>query len=82
MPKRLIETQPKQEISQIEIKQLKTFENILPNLLLANPSFESDKKNKINDYVYFTPISKGKKTNFFHQNQKRRRILEMDVKRN
>ena len=46
MTKRQIENQPKQGISQIEIKQLKTLENVLPNILLAIPSSESDKKCK------------------------------------
>ena len=76
MPKRQIESQPKQEISQIEIKQLKTLENVLPNILLTISSSESDKKDKtkkMNDYIYFTPISKGEKRNFFPSKPKKKK---------
>ena len=67
MTRRQIENQPKQEISQIEIKQLKTLENVLPNILLTIPSSESDKKykKKMNDYIHFTPISRCEKKKFF-----------------
>ena len=46
MPKRQIKSQPKQEISQIEITQFKSLENVLPNILLTISSNESDKKDK------------------------------------
>ena len=76
MPKRQIENQPKQEISQIEVKQLKTLENVLSNILLAISSSESDKNfkaKKMNDYIYFTPISKGEKRNFFPSKPKKKK---------
>ena len=63
MPKRLIENQPRQEISQIEIKQLKTLENALPN-----------KEKYMNDYIFYTPISKGNKRNFFPSKPKKKKI--------
>ena len=55
---------------------MKTLENILPNILLTIPSSESDKKyktNKINDYIYFTPISKSKKRHFFPSKPKKKK---------
>ena len=77
MPKKQIENHSKQEISQIEIKQLKTFENVLPNILLTISSSESDKNyktKKMNDYIYFTPISKGEKRNFFPSKPKKKKL--------
>jgi hypothetical protein len=76
MPKSQIKNQPKQQISQIEIKKLKTLKNVLPNILLTISSSESGKKyktKKMNDYIYFTPIPKGVKRNFFPSKPKKKK---------